>query len=381
MAQDSPLLGYGRMAGNRAWNGLGWLEVAAGLFVMGYYVMIMAWVVVYFLECLSGTLISNTGADYAGHFGTVTENLPWVSLYTLLLLLACGIVVGFGLKKGIERLALWLMPLLLLLVVALGIWALSLNGARPGVQWYLHTDFTKINLNTILAALGQLFFSIGVGFSTAFVFGSYSGPDDDIVASTGLAVMADTLVAFLAGFMIFPALFAFSLPPDAGPSLVFITMAQLFAELPYGQAFGALFFLLLFLAGFTSLAATIEGITESFSGYFLWARRRSILLVLLLIGLLAAPNILSFARGRFSSLWGRSFYDWMDFLTNSIMLPLGGLLIVLFSTYVLRFSDFQKAANQGAVFFRISASWAFLSRFLIPLGLLAILLNSLFGLF
>lgn len=377
MSQTTPLLGFGQLSGKKGWNVLGWIQIMAGFLIMGYYVMIMSWVVIYFLESLNGRLPAVPAQDYAGHFEQVIGASGPVFLYSLLLIAACGLVVNSGLKNGIERLARWLMPLLLLLIIGLGMWAVTLKGAPEGIRWYLSTDFSLITFPVILAAMGQLFFSVGVGFGAAFIFGSYLGEEDDIVTSTGIVVFADSFVAFLAGFMIFPALFAYGIPPDAGPSLVFITMAQLFAELPMGQLFGSLFFLLLIVAGFTSLIAAIESFTTALSDYYLWARRPSLLIVLLIILGLSVPNILSYSTERLANIGGRSFFDWMDLLTNVVLLPLSGLLLIIFAGYVLRFPVFREATNRGASFFRVTNFWSFLMRVLTPLGVLTILYQNI----
>ncbi|MDX1667299.1 MAG: sodium-dependent transporter [Saprospiraceae bacterium] len=373
MAQSSPLSGFGLLSGKRGWNMIGWLEVVAALLIMGFYIMILAWVAVYGWESMIGALPDNA---YEEHFTASTRRFFPIFLIGAALTAAAGYIVTKDLKDGIEQMAKWLMPLMLILILMLGGWAISLNGAAEGIRWYLYADLGEVSWNSVLAAMGQLFFSIGVGFTTAFVFGSYSRNDEDIVGSTGAVVIADTLVAFLAGFMIFPALFAFQMTPDSGPGLVFVTMAQLFSQMPMGRLFGTLFFLLLIIAGFTSLAATVESVSESLKSRYELSAHTAIGMVVGIIILLSVPNILSYGDGFFSQLGHRTFFEWTDFLTNSLLLPLIGLLIVLFTAFVLGFRHFQHATNQGAALFRVTGFWKVLLQLLIPLAILSILINN-----
>ena len=379
MAGITPLSGFGKLSGNKRWNIIGWIEVLASLLIMSYYVMIIAWVCIYVWECAAGQLMDIPMQEYSSRFTTLSSDFWVVFAVNVGICLFTAWIVSRGLNKGIEGLSKYLMPLLCLLILGLGVWAISIDGAAEGIRWYLSVDFSKITLEVVLAAVGQLFFSIGVGFSTAFVFGSYMGEEDNLVYDTGAVVLADTLVAVLAGFMIFPALFAFDLPPDSGPDLVFVTMSSLFSQMPAGQLFGAMFFVLLFLAGITSFISNVEAITFSFQDRFAITRGRAMTITLLAILVLGIPSILSFSSESSLEIAGTTFYDWMDYWTNVIMLPLAGLLIVIFGAYIIGFKRLQEATNQGAGTFRMVNYWVVLLKVVIPLTVLTILIKGIIG--
>ena len=377
LAAESPLTGFGKTSGNKRWNAIGWLEISASLLILGYYIMIMAWVAIYGWEILSGKLLATPPEAYSSMFTSLTGSFPKVFLTTVLICAFSGWVVTRGLQKGLERASKIMMPLLFLLIIGLGAWSVSIDGAAEGIRWYLDFDFSKITSEALLAAVGQLFFSIGIGFSTAYVFGSYMSREEDLVYSTGMVVLMDTLVAFLAGFMIFPALFAFDIPPDSGPNLVFITMSNLFSVLPFGQLFGSLFFLLLFMAGITSVISNVEAVVYSIGERFLFSRNSSVFLVLVIIVVLSIPNTLSFSETRPFGFFGATFYDWMDFLTNMVLLPLAGLLLLIFGTYILGFERLREATNQGSRLFKMEKYWSVLLKFVIPLIIVTILINGI----
>ena len=379
MAGVSPLRGFGEVSGKKSWNVVGWLGILTNTLIMGYYVVIIAWVTVYFWECASGNLFTIPVSEYSERFDTLCGSFPVIFGTTIGIILFTGWIVSRGLNNGLERLSKLLMPLLLVLIIGLGIWGVSIEGASEGIRWYLDVDFSKISLEAVLAGVGQLFFSIGIGFSTAYVFGSYMSKEEDLVYSTGTVVLVDTLVAVLAGFMIFPALFAYNIPPDSGPNLVFVTMSSLFSELPFGQLFGALFFFLLFVAGITSLISNIEAITFSFQDQFRLTRQRAMVLTLLIILGLSVPSILSFTKSNPLTINGRTFYDIMDYVTNSIFLPLGGLLLVVFGVYIIGFRNLQEATNTGAKTFRMANYWAILLKVIIPLIIITILIQGILG--
>ncbi len=379
MSKTSPLRGFGKLSGRKEWNAIGWLEVIVSTLIMGYYVVIIAWVTVYFWECASGALMRTPQEQYQERFDALCGNFP-VMLATCFVISAFSAwIISRGLNQGIEFLSKLLMPLLFLIIVGLSLWGISMEGATEGIRWYLSVDFSKITLNALLAAVGQLFFSIGIGFSTAYVFGSYMNRNEDLISSTGAVVLVDTLVAVLAGFMIFPVLFAYDIAPDSGPSLVFITMSSLFSEMPGGQLFGALFFLLLFVAGITSFISNIEAITYCFQDRFGLSRSRAMISALLIIMGLSIPNILSFSGTNPLKIGDATFYDRMDFLTNTIMLPLAGLMLVVFGVYIIGFKRLMEATNEGAVRFKIQPYWAILLKVVIPLTIITILIQGIAG--
>lgn len=372
MSQSLPLTGFGKLGKKAAWNGVGWLGVGANLLIMGYYVMILAWIVIYGWDSFLGKISRLETGNLTAHFDAVASNTGLVLAVVAGILVVSGLIAIRGLHQGLERHSRWMMILLILLLIGLAGWAATLEGAAEGYRWYLTPDFSKINFQVVLSALGQLFFSIGVGMAIAFAFGSYTGEKENIVTSTAWIVLIDTLFAVISGLMIFPALFTFQIPPDSGPNLVFIAMTSVFGRLSNGAVLGGLFFLLLFLAGFTSLIASIQGLKDSLGEKFKLSSGMSLAWVLGIIGLVAVPATLSYVEDP-QLVLGLTAFEFLDFLTNTVMLPLGGLLIILFGAYIVGFQRLREEVSKGAEGIRIGAFWGFMIKVVIP-GSVAVIL-------
>ena len=378
MSGSTTLMGYGKLGGKKVWDVIGWLEVLTVMLIMMFYVMIMAWVLIYFWESLIGNINQLDAAALPDHFTHISTGIGRLVLVVALILLMASIVVKGGLQNGLERTSKWMMYLLFAILIGMAIWAATLDGALEGYSWYLSPDFSKITLTVVLSAVGQLFFSLGVGMAAAFTFGSYTSQSDNLVSSTFWIVVADSFVAILAGFMIFPAIFTFDLAPDSGPSLIFITMASVFGNLGYGQWLGALFFLLLFLAGFTSLITCIQGMKDSFRDKWNIADWQALVFVSGLLFVGAIPVVLAFSEKPMLIL-GMNVYQILDYLTGTIMLPLGGLMIVIFGAHIVGFAKLKAHLELGNHTFTIKNYWKFILKWVIPALLAVILLNGLVG--
>jgi len=236
-AQLTPIAGMRRLTGSRfsLWNSIGWLGCLAAVLVQSYYVMLIGWIIGYFVMIVSGSLAgSSVGSLEATYTSFIATPGPVLG-YTYLVIAFLGLMVSRGLRDGLERVSKMAMPVLFALLVILALRSMTLPGASEGLWWYLTPDFSAIDGRTILDALGQTFYSIGIGMAAAFGFGSYlNRRSTDVPGSAAVVVLADTFVAFLAGLVIFPALFAFGLEPDQGPGLLFLTMTNLFGQMPAG---------------------------------------------------------------------------------------------------------------------------------------------------
>lgn len=377
MSGTTTLLGYGKLGKHASWNIVGWVEFVTVLLIMSFYIMILAWVLIYFGDSVLGRNQGLSSEELSTRFDQITGQLTVVLPVIMGILLLAGFIVSRGLQSGIERYSKWMMIGLFVLIIGLAIWAGTLEGAAEGYRWFLSPDFSKLSFSVVLSAIGQLFFSLGVGMAAAFAFGSYTQAKDNLISSTSWIVFADSFIAILAGFLIFPALFSFNLSPDSGPSLVFVTMASVFSQINWGGGWGALFFLLLFFAGFTSLISCMQGMKDSLRDKFQWSGSKSLLVVSLAIGLGSIPSVLSHSSTPLV-LWGSTFYVWIDFLTGVILLPLAGLLIVLYSVYVLSFDQVRNHLLQGAEGFKIHSFWKYVLKFVIPALLIVLFLSGLF---
>lgn len=358
------------------WVLFGWLGVLSAFIILTYYIQIMGWIAAYLIKMVTGQLSGLTADGYANAFASFTSNTVAVSGFTL----ACAVIIGLisarGLEKGIERACKIMMPTLFIMLIILAIRSLTLPGAIQGLKWYLKVDFSKINGGVLLAALGQSFFSIGIASGGAFIYGSYLKKDSDIPTDATIIVAADTTAALIAGVVIFPAIFALGLKPDAGPSLLFVTMSNLFSHLPLGNLFGGMFFLLVFFAALSSAIGYLEPIVMTCTELFKMNRKKAVWLSLIAISVVGYPTIL--AQGPWANILitGRNFFDFADYLSGNIMMPLGALLLSFYTLLIWKFNKYQEETNIGAEKLKVFNWWSPLVKFLIPVALVIIFVTG-----
>ncbi len=378
-AQLSPIAGFARLHGPRSpWGLIGWLGMTAAVMINAYYLMIIGWIVGYTIEAFRGSLHGLSAEQLSAHFAAVTTTPGPLVAYTLLTTAALTLVVRRGLGGGVERLSRIAMPALFLLLVALAVRSLTLPGAGAGLAWYLTPDFSVVTAGTWLAALGQAFFSIGVGMAAGFAFGGYMDPRrSDVPGSVALVVVADTAVAVGAGLIIFPALFAFGLAPDSGPGLLFVTIPQVFSHMPGGMAFGAAFFVLLFLAGVTSAVALFEVVTASCVDSLGLSRPRAALATGALWAVLSTVVILGEGPWAWIQPFGLTLFGLLDSVSTNVLLPVGGLLLALYTAVVWTFDGFMRDVNEGAGTLRVTGLLRPFVLVVIPVAVALVLLTSL----
>ena len=379
-SQLSPIAGMMKLTGKAAspWNLIGWMGVLTALLVMAYYVMLIAWIMGYFVMIATGQLSGSSPEQIqAAYDGFISRPVPVLG-YNLLLMVVLAVLVGRGLLKGVERVAVFAMPLLLVTLLLLTVRSVTFPGAAEGLAWYLKPDFSKLTGDAVVAALGQAFFSIGIGMAGAFGFGSYlDRHKTDVPGNAALVVGFDTAVAFIAGLVIFPALFAFGIAPDSGPSLLFVTMPNLFEQMPAGQFFGTAFFFLLILAGLTSAIALFEVLAATVSDSLHIERKKSALITAIVIFVMSVPIILSQGPWSHIQISGRDIFGIIDHVTGNYMLAIGGLLISLYVAFVWGWTNFRDETNVGSGRVKINIAWMPLVRFFIPAAVVAVLLIGL----
>jgi neurotransmitter:Na+ symporter, NSS family len=378
-AQATPLTGMRALAGRGSpWSLIAWLGLLAAFLIESYYFVILGWAAAYVFRVGSGRFTGAPAPEVAEAFQGFIGGTGEILLWALAMMVLAGVVVSRGLRGGLERAARWLMPVLFLFLVALAIGSLTLPGAAQGLAWYLRPDWSHVNADMVLTALGQVFFSIGIGMAGAFVYGSYLAPrTTDVPGGAAQVVAFDTLAALLAGLVIFPAVFAFGLPPDSGPGLLFVTMSNVFARAPAGALAGAAFFFLVFLAGFTSVIAVLESLAASV--HETWGVRRPLAIwgtlgVLFVVGV---PSALSFGPWSDVRPFGMDFFTLVDWIAVKVCLPVGGLLIALYAGWGWGFGRFREETNEGAGRVRVGAAWGPFIRFLIPAAVALVTLSGL----
>lgn len=364
---------------DRRWSFIGYNSVLAAFLILGFYFVVSGWTAEYTVHSLTGELASlSTTEEYAAQFEGFISN-PWRPLlYTLLFILATHAVIALGVQKGIERSAKVLMPLLFIILIALSIHSLLMPGAAEGMRFLFQPDFSKVTASTLLTALGQAFFSLSVGIGTMVTYASYFKPETNLRHTALNVTLLDTLVAVLAGVVIFPAVFTAGIAPSSGPSLVFITLPGIFNGMPLSMVWSTVFFLLLVVAALTSTISLHEVITAYLHEEWHLSRRSAAWLTTLSTAALATLASLSLGLLGGWRICGLTLFDALDFATANILLPLGGLFTCIFVGWKLDPERFrEQLSNHGTLRCRIHGLLIFLLRWVCPVILLLVFLDNL----
>ena len=362
---------------DKRFNFLGILAVIVPVIIFPYYSVIGGWVVKYLFEYLRG---STSALAEDGYFPGFIADSAQAEIWFLLFGLMVAAVLFGGVKQGVERVAKVMMPLLVVLAVFVACYSVTRPGALEGVKYFLIPNFANFSWMTVVAAMGQMFYSLSIAMGILYTYGSYIKKDVDIEKSTKQVEIFDTAIAMLAGLMIIPAVFAFSGgDPDtlkAGPSLMFITLPKVFASMGFGTGAGILFFLLVLLAALTSAISLAESGVSTFEDQFGLSRRKSALLMGAVIVLFGSASALGFGALDFVSLLGMSILDLFDFLTNSLMMPLAALSTCILVTRVVGLDKISKEIEQSSRFKRKKMYYVFM-KYLAPVCIVIILFSSI----
>ncbi|MBT8083252.1 MAG: sodium-dependent transporter [Gammaproteobacteria bacterium] len=366
---------------SRAWSLVGYMAMLVGYLIATYYCVIAGWTLAYIVKAGAGFGQAEPEA-IAQQFDALQADpvmlVVWHSVFMAITLF----IVGRGLRRGIERVVTVLMPALFVMLLIMIAYAAVAGDFGKGVEFLFSTDFSKIDSGTILVAIGQAFFSISVAMGLLMTYGSYVPRQVSLTKSALVIAGADTLVALLAGLMIFPLVFGNDLDPGSGPGLIFQTMPTAFAGMPGGALFGTAFFVLLAFAAVTSLIALIEPIA-SFAETRWKLRRRDAVLVF--GGLAWATGLLTVFSfniwadvhplGGFEAFKGFTFFDLIDYFTANLMMPLGGILMALFVGWMVKPSMLSEDLSFGSAL--LARGWLWMIRIVVPLAILWVLVSSL----
>ena len=373
---------FGLLANNSKWDVIGMLGVLAGLLILGYYSVVAGWTLEYILSSVTNGFADKKPEDFVAAFQSFSQDPIRPVVWLLAFLLFTHYIVVKGVKDGIEKSSKILMPVLFILIVVLAICSMALPNANKGLEFLLKPDFSKVNADVFLGAMGQAFFSLSLGMGCLSTYASYFGSDTRL-GKTALSVgVIDTFVAILAGLIIFPAAFSVGIQPDAGPSLIFITLPNVFQQafggIPFlAMIFSLLFYVLLALAALTSTISLHEVVTAYLNERFKISRNRAAMLV---TGFCVVTGILSsLSLGAWDAkFFSLGFFDLLDFVTAKLMLPLGGLLVCLFvGWYLKRSVSYEELTNYGlqkAPYFPI---YMFILRYFAPIAIILIFVNEL----
>ena len=329
--QGDPVGSLRRVAG-KFFTPLGGMGIIASMIILSFYAVVGGWTIKYAIGAMMGSLGTDV-ASAGAMFGSFIENPMAVVFYQGLFMLATYGVVAKGIGNGIEKFCTLFMPVLFLLLIVLAVRSVTLPGAAEGLAFYLKPDFSKVNGAMILAALGQAFFSLSIGIGVMLTYGSYLHKSEPIVSPAFQICFLDSFVAFIAGLVIFPAVFAFGFEPGAGPGLTFVTLPAVFSKMPGGALFAVLFFSLLVIASLTSSMSQLEVISAYFVDERKWDRKKATLVLAVFAFLLGLPSALSLGGGL--DIFGKSFLDAMDFIASNVIMPLGGMGFALLAGWML----------------------------------------------
>jgi NSS family neurotransmitter:Na+ symporter len=366
---------------SRSWSIVGWMGLIAGFLIATYYSVIAGWTLAYILKAAGG-FGGVAATEVAQQFELLQEDPVMMTAWHTLFITIAMFIVARGLNDGIERTVSFLMPALFVMMLVMIGYAAVAGDFGAGVEFLFNTDFSKINAETILIAIGQAFFSIGVAMGLMMIYGAYVPDSVSLTRSATIIAVADTLVAILAGLMIFPLVFSNGLDPGEGPGLIFKTLPTAFASMPGGQIFGALFFLLLAFAAVTSIIALIEPMIAFAEDRWGMARRTGCVVFGVIAWALGLGTVFSFnALSDFAPLSafrvfdGMTVYALIDYFTANIMMPLGGILIAVFVGWMVKQEILDEHLDFGSPL--LAKTWRLLIRFIAPVGILAVLVTSL----
>lgn len=363
---------------SKAFSWVGYLGVFTSFLLISYYSVVGGWTIYYTFKSATGSLAS-VPADQMGNFFGGFISQPVLPLfYHFLFIALTAWIVAKGISGGIEKYTKALMPLLFVMLLILLVRAITLPGAMKGVAWYLKPDFSKLTGSTVVAACGQVFFSLSLGLSGMVTYASYLSKDENLLSNSFIVAMADTLVAIMAGFVIFPTIFAFGGEPSGGPGLVFISLPQIFTKMPLGSVFASIFFLLLVIAALTSSISIMEVCITFFTEKVKWSRLKASLFYGTVCFLLGIPVSLSFGRWGDVKFLGKGIFDLFDYFCSNLSLPLSGLACaILVGWFWGKDKALAEVTNNGTIQSSVANLWFFTVKYIIPIVLGIIFLQAI----
>lgn len=377
MTRKSPVGAFRTFGNSLPFHFGGWVNAVVPMLIVPYYCVIGGWVLKYLFEYLRGSAQLLSGDSY--FTGFIADSLQvefWFLLFTALVFL----VILAGVKRGVENVTKVMMPVLVLLALCVAAYSVTRPGAMEGVKYFLIPNFQDFSWMTVVAAMGQMFYSLSIAMGILYTYGSYMKKEVDIEKSTYQVGIFDTAIAILAGLMIIPAVFAFSggAPEtlNAGPSLMFITIPKVFASMGFGTGAGLTFFLLVFMAALTSAISLAESGVSTFEDQLGLSRTKAILLMGAIILLFGSASSMGFGALSGFTVLGMGILDFLDFLANSLMMPVAALATCLLVTRVVGLDKIAKEVEQSSAF-NGKRLYGFFMKYLAPVFILIVLLSSI----
>ena len=378
MTRKSPVGAFKAFGKKAGWLSFGgWINAIIPVLIVPYYSVIGGWVIKYLIEYVKG---NGTKLAADGYFSEFISNGVSTEICFVIFCMFTLSIIYAGVRNGIERVSKFMMPILVVLSVIIAIYSVTRPGAMAGVKYFLVPNLKNFSWMTVVAAMGQMFYSLSIAMGILITFGSYMKKDSSIEDSTRNVEVFDTAIAIMAGLMIIPAVFAFSGgDPDtlqAGPALMFITIPKVFANMGFGTIVGILFFLLVLFAAVTSSIALTESAVSTFEDEIGWSRRKSTAVIGIIMIALGTLSCLGYGPLAFVKIIGMQFLDFFDFLTNSVMMPIAAMMTSIFVSKVVGIDRIEEEIRQGEAAFRRKTIFVVMIKYLCPIFAMIILASS-----
>lgn len=377
-SQSNAVGAFKKLAPKSAWPFVGYMGVFCGFLIFSFYSTVSGWTLEYIIKAVTNSFHSKDLAAIEADFNEFHEsgwrNVLWQAIFISL----TGFVVFRGVQNGIEKYSKILMPMLLVILIILGIRSVTLPGAKEGLAFLFKPDFSKITGKEVISALGQVFFSLSMGMGVLITYGSYVKKSDNLTTTALSVTLSDTFVAVLAGIVIFPAAFSFGVKPTAGMGLVFNTIPMIFNQMTGGYVFCIIFFILLAIAALTSTISLLEVVVAYLSEELHIKRQKATVIACAVTMLLGAFASLSLMKDTPFVIAGHTLFDGMDFVSSNILLPIGGVLIVIFVGWKLGKSKFfAEVTNEGTLKAPMKKAVFFIIRYLAPIAIAIVFYKGL----
>ena len=361
--------------GSQSWKVVGFIGLLAGFLILSYYSVIAGWTLHYFTLSVTGGFTELDTDQVNLLFSELTSSISTQAIFHIFFMVMTIIIIARGIKNGLEKAVKFMMPALLFIMVILLIYSITQGDFAKGVDFLLKPDFSKITAESILAAMGQAFFTLSLGMGCIVMYGAYLPKNESIVKTSLTIIFCDTLIALLAGLVIFPIVFDNNLAPTDGPGLIFLTLPLAFSDITGGMLFGSLFFILLGFAAITSAISLLEPSVAWMIETQNIKRSTSAIIIGSVIWLLGFLTILSFNDLSDFTFWKGSIFDNFDYLASNILLPISGLLFTIFASWFMtRSSSRSELSDISPTTYAI---WKFLARVVAPIGVIIIFLNAI----
>lgn len=384
-------IGLGRKSGlsaigafrklNKKYSFIGYLAALVPIIILPYYSVIGGWVMKYLIVFLTGqSPLAANNTYFTNYTAQIGEPIFWLIMFIMI----TAIVVFLGVEKGVEKVSKLLMPLLVILTIGIAFYSITLPGAMEGFIYYIKPDISNFSATTVIGAMGQLFYSMSLAMGIMITYGSYMKKDVDLEQSVSQIEIFDAGIAFLAGMMVIPAVFAFSggdaSAINAGPGLMFITLPKVFEAMPFGNILGTLFFILVLFAALTSSISLMETIVSIFNDKLRWNRKISVIVVTIFTIIIALPSSLGF--GILSSIQplGMDFLSFFDFISNSVLMPIVALLTCLFIGFIIKPQSIVDEVKTSSKFKR-EKLFVIMIKYIAPIFIIIILISSILNAF